>query len=354
MPRAAASTAISGEYEATEDYGPLVPVSTYGASKLAGEALISAYAAMFDITARAFRFGNVVGRRQTHGVGFDFVRRLLEDPTRLRILGDGQQSKSYIHVDDVVAAVLLAAQPGAAAFEVFNVATGDYITVTEIADLAIEVLGLAPGRTQFEYTGGDRGWKGDVPVVRLNTDRIRSLGWTNRRTEQALCDSLDSMVEDARAGRLARSLRGAARGLSRPRRCAERGRRARRPTHATRTLSDFRVRPGVLDACGELHEAGYTLVVTNQPDIARGIQTHGEVGRIHERLRDVLPLDDIVVCPHDDDDACRCRKPRPGMLLDAAHRVDLDLSASVIVGDRWRDVEAGHRAGSGRSSSNAL
>ena len=191
-----------GEYEASEDYGPMVPVSTYGASKLAGEALLSAYASMFDITAHAFRFGNVVGPRQTHGVGFDFVRRLLDDPTRLRILGDGQQSKSYIHVDDVVAAVLLTAQHDGPDFQVFNVATGDYQSVTEIAQLATEVVGLAPGLTRFEYTGGDRGWKGDVPVVRLNTDRIRSLGWSNRRTgREALRDSMLSMAADAREGR---------------------------------------------------------------------------------------------------------------------------------------------------------
>src|SRR5262249_35057567 len=91
-----------GEIEAGEDYGPLVPISTYGASKLAGEGLISAYCHMFDLTGRAFRFGNVVGPRQTHGVGFDFLRQLLSDPHKLRILGDGTQSKSYIHVTDVV------------------------------------------------------------------------------------------------------------------------------------------------------------------------------------------------------------------------------------------------------------
>ena len=101
-----------GEREVSEDYGPLIPVSTYGASKIAGEALLASYAAMFGITARAFRFGNVVGPRQTHGVGFDFIRRLLDDPRCLRILGDGQQSKSYIYVDDVLEAVLTAAQPG--------------------------------------------------------------------------------------------------------------------------------------------------------------------------------------------------------------------------------------------------
>jgi UDP-glucose 4-epimerase len=191
-----------GHHEAAEDYGPLVPVSTYGASKLAGEALLASYAAMFGLTARAFRFGNVVGPRQTHGVGFDFVRRLLEDPSRLRILGDGQQSKSYIHVDDVAEAVLHAAGVAEDPFAVFNVATGDYVTVTEIAELAVEVAGLPAGSTHFEYTGGDRGWKGDVPVVRINTDRIRALGWKNQRTgRQALRASMESMLADAREGR---------------------------------------------------------------------------------------------------------------------------------------------------------
>jgi UDP-glucose 4-epimerase len=191
-----------GETEATEDHGPMVPVSTYGASKLAGEALLASYAAMFGVTARAFRFGNVVGPRQTHGVGFDFIRRLLHDPHRLRILGDGQQSKSYIHVDDVIEAVLHAARLASGAFAVFNVATGDYVTVTEIAGLAMDVVGLPAGSTQFEYTGGNRGWKGDVPVVRINTDRIRALGWKNERTgRQALRASMESILADARDGR---------------------------------------------------------------------------------------------------------------------------------------------------------
>src|SRR5215469_17399661 len=99
-----------GEREAHEDHGPLQPISTYGASKLAGEALIAAYCAMFDLTGCAFRFANVVGSRQTHGVGYDFVRRLLVDPERLAIMGDGRQSKSYIHVSDIVGAVLHAAR----------------------------------------------------------------------------------------------------------------------------------------------------------------------------------------------------------------------------------------------------
>jgi UDP-glucose 4-epimerase len=192
-----------GEVEATEDHGPMIPTSTYGASKLAGEAILAAYAAMFDFTVRAFRFGNVVGPSQTHGVGFDFVRRLLDDPTRLRILGDGRQSKSYIFVEDVIDAVLLAGSLAATPFDAFNVATGDYVTVTEIAELAMQVVGLEPGSTSFEYTGGDRGWKGDVPVVRIGTDKIRSLGWANRRTgPEALRDSMTAMLDQARAGLL--------------------------------------------------------------------------------------------------------------------------------------------------------
>ena len=190
-----------GELEATEDHGPLLPISTYGASKLAGEALIGSYCHMFGLTGRAFRFGNVVGPRQSHGVGFDFLRRLRQDPTTLAILGDGTQSKSYIHVYDVVDAVLCALATTAPFFQIFNVATADYITVREIADLVVECLELPPVR--YEFSGGDRGWRGDVPVVRLNTDRIRRLGWANRwSTAEALRQSLDAMLVDAIAGRL--------------------------------------------------------------------------------------------------------------------------------------------------------
>jgi len=187
-----------GSVAANEDLGPLLTVSTYGASKLAGEALISSYCHMFGLSARVFRFGNVVGPRQTHGVGLDFVRRLKSDPSQLRILGDGKQSKSYIHVYDVVTAVLCANLAEPSAFRAFNVATGDYITVAEIADLAVEVLGLKQS-PQYRYTGGDRGWKGDVPIVRLNTDRIQSLGWKcERNCRQALRESLLSLAADER------------------------------------------------------------------------------------------------------------------------------------------------------------
>jgi D-glycero-D-manno-heptose 1,7-bisphosphate phosphatase len=115
-----------------------------------------------------------------------------------------------------------------------------------------------------------------------------------------------------------------------------------RPPHHVEQL---RLLPGVRDACEALRGAGYTLVcITNQPDIARGIADPAQVAAIHARLSEWLPLTEIVVCPHDDGDGCRCRKPLPGMILDSAQRLDLDLYRSVTVGDRWRDVAAGRSA----------
>jgi UDP-glucose 4-epimerase len=122
---------------------------------------------------------------------------LADDPTRLRILGDGSQSKSYVHVSDIVAAVLTALREETAPYQVYNVATLDYVTVSEIAEMAVQVAGLPAGSVAYEFTGGDRGWKGDVPVVRLNSDRIRSLGWANRLTAaEALRTSLQELGHD--------------------------------------------------------------------------------------------------------------------------------------------------------------
>jgi D-glycero-D-manno-heptose 1,7-bisphosphate phosphatase len=116
--------------------------------------------------------------------------------------------------------------------------------------------------------------------------------------------------------------------------------------HPPPSAGELRLLPGVEAACRRLHDWGYALVViTNQPDIARGQQTRHEVDQMHTYLRGRLPLDDIVVCPHDDSDGCLCRKPQPGMILDAAARLDLDLPTSFCVGDRWRDIEAARRAG---------
>jgi UDP-glucose 4-epimerase len=191
-----------GDLEADEGWGPLEPVSTYGASKLAGESLISSYCHMFGLTGVSYRFGNVVGPRQTHGVGFDFVRKLRDDPTRLEILGDGTQSKSYVHVDDVLDAVFTGHRSEPKPYAVYNVATGDYLTVSEIADLAVGAVGLEREEVRYEFTGGDRGWRGDVPVVRLSTDRIRALGWSHTRTSaEAIQESLAAMLGELGAGR---------------------------------------------------------------------------------------------------------------------------------------------------------
>jgi UDP-glucose 4-epimerase len=180
-----------------EDYGPCIPISTYGASKLACEGLLASYCHMFDLIGRAFRFANVVGPRQTHGVGYDFIRRLKADPSRLRILGDGTQKKSYIHVEDVLEAIRLGDTRAAGKYDVFNVATDDYITVREIAELAVKASGLTQGETRYEFTGGDRGWKGDVPIVRFDCSKIKALGWKARRTSaEAVTDAMKAMLEE--------------------------------------------------------------------------------------------------------------------------------------------------------------
>jgi UDP-glucose 4-epimerase len=184
----------NAEVDFREDYGPCMPISTYGASKMAGEGLISAYCHMFGFCGRAFRLANVVGPRQTHGVGYDFLRRLKADPTRLRILGDGTQRKSYIHVEDVLRAIFAVMSQVTTPYDVFNVATDDYVTVLEIARLAVEISGLDERNVEFEFTGGDRGWKGDVPVVRFDCAKIKALGWKSRySSKEALREAMTAM-----------------------------------------------------------------------------------------------------------------------------------------------------------------
>jgi UDP-glucose 4-epimerase len=191
----------AGEKALNEDDPPR-PISTYGASKLACEALIRSYGHMFGVHGLALRFANVVGPRQTHGVAYDFVRRLRRNPERLRILGDGNQSKPYVHVDDVVDAMLLLLGQGWTGFEAFNVATDDSATVREIADLCVSRV-VGEGRdVAYEFTGGDRGWKGDIPVVRFDTSRLRARGWTPRRGSlAALREAVDALIDDDRMGR---------------------------------------------------------------------------------------------------------------------------------------------------------
>lgn len=191
----------AGELVVDENYSPYLPISTYGASKLACEALICSYSFMFGITGAAFRFANVVGPHQTHGVGYDFVRKLLENPDQLTILGDGSQSKPYIYVSDVLGAMRLLEKKGSNdTFTFFNVSTSDYPTVRQIADIVAGIMGLKD--VEYLFTGGQRGWKGDVPIVRLGTQKLRALGWQNQYTaREAVIKSVTSIYEDAQAGR---------------------------------------------------------------------------------------------------------------------------------------------------------
>lgn len=161
-----------------EDYAPMEPISVYGASKLACEALISAYCHTYGMRAWVFRFANIVGPRSGHGVIPDFVAKLRADPDELEILGDGRQCKSYMDVADCVEGMLFAADHAREAFNVFNLGSEDGIDVRTIADIVCEEMGLSD--VSYRFTGGARGWVGDVPRMQLAVDRMASLGWRPR------------------------------------------------------------------------------------------------------------------------------------------------------------------------------
>ena len=166
-----------------EDYGPLLPISLYGASKLSCEALISSYCHTFGMKAWIYRFANIVGDRGTHGVIFDFIRKLRADPKKLTILGDGRQSKSYLHISDCVEAMLFVVENAREQVNVYNIGSDDRFDVTGIARVVAEEMGLKD--VAFEYTGGDRGWKGDVPFMALSIGKIKALGWKPAHDSEA-------------------------------------------------------------------------------------------------------------------------------------------------------------------------
>lgn len=151
-----------------------VQTSLYGASKLACEGFFSAYAEGFGIQAYIFRFVSILGERYTHGHLFDFYKHLKDDPTRLRVLGNGLQCKSYLYVQDCLDAILLALQCADERVNIFNLGVDSYCQVNDSIHWMSEMLGVSP---QLEYTGGDRGWIGDNPFIYLDTRKICSLGW---------------------------------------------------------------------------------------------------------------------------------------------------------------------------------
>jgi UDP-glucose 4-epimerase len=152
-----------------------VQTSLYAASKLAGEGMISAYAAGFGFRAFIFRFVSIMGDRYSHGHVFDFYQKLLADPTQIEVLGNGRQRKSYLHVEDCVAAMLTAMESAQEPVNVFNLGRDEYCSVDDSLGWICQELGVNPQR---RYTGGDRGWVGDSPFIFLDTGRIKSLGWS--------------------------------------------------------------------------------------------------------------------------------------------------------------------------------
>ncbi len=168
-----------------EDYGPLVPISLYGASKLACEAIISAYAHTFDIKAWIYRLANVVGGRSTHGVIHDFIIKL-STSKKLHILGDGRQNKSYIHVDDCIDGMFFGLK-ASEDVNIFNIGNKDQISVKRIAEVVSEEMiasELIKEMPEFVFTGGKRGWKGDVPLMLLDISKIERMGWTPRYSSE--------------------------------------------------------------------------------------------------------------------------------------------------------------------------
>jgi UDP-glucose 4-epimerase len=156
-----------------------VQTSLYGASKLAGEGLIAAYASGFGFEGCIFRFVSILGERYTHGHVFDFYRNLRKDPTRLTVLGNGKQRKSYLYIGDCLDAMLLAMEKTRRTVEVYNLGTSEYVEVNDSIGWICERLGIAPA---MEYTGGDRGWIGDNPFIFLDNAKMRGLGWAPKLT----------------------------------------------------------------------------------------------------------------------------------------------------------------------------
>jgi UDP-glucose 4-epimerase len=172
-----------------EDYAPLEPISVYGASKLACEALIASYCHTYGMKAWVYRFANIIGSRSGHGVIPDFIGKLRKNPNDLEILGDGAQSKSYLLVDECVEAMLFAAAHAKDRYNVFNIGSEDWVNVTTIAQIVCEEMGLRD--VTYRYTGGPRGWVGDVPKMQLAIDRIKALGWSPKRGS---CESVKEAV----------------------------------------------------------------------------------------------------------------------------------------------------------------
>ncbi|MDL2302300.1 SDR family NAD(P)-dependent oxidoreductase [Lachnospiraceae bacterium OttesenSCG-928-D06] len=177
----------------SEDTGDLRPISYYGGAKLASEAFISSYAFMNDINVLVFRFPNVIGPNLTHGVIYDFVQKLQNNPLELEILGDGTQCKPYLYVDDLVEAIIEFSMKGMSGVEIFNIGVDTATTVTEIANMVCEQMQLK--NVKYKYTGGGIGWKGDVPTFQYNLEKIYASGWKPKHnSNESVKATLESLM----------------------------------------------------------------------------------------------------------------------------------------------------------------
>jgi UDP-glucose 4-epimerase len=177
-----------------EDYAPLEPISVYGATKLAEESLVSTYAHSHDIQSWVFRFANIVGPRLRGAVIPDFIEKLRADPDSLTILGDGRQEKSYMHISECLDAIEFAVEHADSDHNVFNLGTRTTTSVDRIADIVADEMGIDPKR---EYTGGDRGWTGDVPRMRLSVEKLAGLGWEpSQSSDDAVRQSTRELLDE--------------------------------------------------------------------------------------------------------------------------------------------------------------
>lgn len=163
-----------------ENFAPLLPINLYGAGKLAGEGLISAYSHLFGIKVWMFRFANVVGARMDHGVIFDFVQKLKKNQEVLEVLGDGNQEKPFFLVEDCIDGMLCAYERGNGQCEVYNLGCESFTNIERLAQIVVEEMGLS--NVQFKYTGEKRGWPGDSPIIHFNIDKMKRLGWQPKHT----------------------------------------------------------------------------------------------------------------------------------------------------------------------------
>jgi UDP-glucose 4-epimerase len=198
----ASTSTIYGEATAIptpEDYGPLLPISTYGATKLGCEALASSYTQLLPLRVVILRFANVVGSRARHGVLYDFIMKLRKDPRRLEVLGDGTQTKSYLHVDDCVNAFLMALDEGfwKDSVEVYNIGSEDQTNVLTIASVVTDVMSLENVTTSVSAGAGERAWPGDVRTMLLDVSKIKRRGWKPKRnSDEAIRTGAAELVRE--------------------------------------------------------------------------------------------------------------------------------------------------------------